>query len=90
MSLSMFLDKVWVEIYDDCSPMGNRPEYREIVTKLFLKGEDPHNIWIGEGKNRKRLGSTPRSKTSKADLAELRALQQQAIELAKARQSESE
>lgn len=90
LPLSTFLDMVWVEIYDDCSPMGDRHEYREIITKLFLKGEDPHNIWVGEGKTRHRLSASPRSKTTKADLADLRALQQQAIELAKARQAEPE
>ena len=91
MSLSTFLDLVWVEIYDDCSPMGDRHQYREIVTKLFMLGEDPHNIWVTQpdGK-KKRLSDTPRNKTTKADLDQLRLLQEQAISLAKAREAKDE
>lgn len=90
MSLSTFLDLVWVEIYDDCSPMGDRQQYREIVTKLFMQGEDPHNIWVTQPDgSKKRLSDTPRVKTTKADLKALRDLQQQALELAKAREAEN-
>lgn len=87
----MFLDKVWVEIYDDVSPMGDKNQYRDIVTALFIEGKDPHDIWITQpdGK-KKRLSDTPRHKTTKADLDGLRALQNQAIELAKAREAEAE
>lgn len=91
MSLSTFLDLVWVEIYDDCSPMGDRQQYRDVVTKLFLQGVDPHDIWItGSDGKKKRLTDTPRAKTGKSDIAALKALREQAIALAEARKNETE
>jgi hypothetical protein len=46
MPLATFCDLVWVEIYDDVSPMGDRAQYRRIVKELFLEGKDPSEIWI--------------------------------------------
>lgn len=45
LSLSMLCDIAWVEIYDDCSPMGDSHQYRRIVTELFIDGKDPFEIF---------------------------------------------
>lgn len=91
VSLSAFLDMVWAEIYDDVGAMSDRYQYRDIVVKLFLKGEDPHNIWITDSKGKKtRMSANPRQRGTKSELDALRALREQAIELAQARQSEPE
>lgn len=44
MTLSTFCDVVWAEIWDDCSPLGDQGKYREIVYRLFIKGDPPHEI----------------------------------------------
>lgn len=66
MSLSTFCDLVWLEIWDDCSPMGDQHEYREIVHKLFIEGIPPWEIFYdgydAKGKKvKKRLGERPTS-----------------------------
>ena len=44
MTLSTLCDLIWVEIWDDCSPMANQATYRDIMVRLFLKGESPSSI----------------------------------------------
>lgn len=45
MSLATFCDVVWVEIWDDCGPMGDHQQYRRIVTELFIEGKDAYDIF---------------------------------------------
>jgi hypothetical protein len=64
MSLQTFCDLVWVEIHDDCSPMGDQAQWREIVTKLFIEGipawEITYEGFDDKGKKvRKRLAPRP-------------------------------
>jgi hypothetical protein len=60
MSLSTFLDLVWVEIYDDAPLMGDRQQYRQIMREMFIDGKDPYDIWYTDSKGkRKRLSSSP-------------------------------
>lgn len=81
-----FLDLVWVEIWDDCSPMGDVSQYREIVTKLFIEGMEPWRITYTttdkKGKKvTKRLGDRPEGgrsfAPSKSMMEQARALHQQ-------------
>lgn len=64
MSLSTLCDVIWAEIWDDCPALGDQTQYREIMVKLFIDGEDPANItWTdAEGKkhrlSKRRSGST--------------------------------
>lgn len=44
MALSTFCDIIWAEIWDDCSPMGNQSQYRDIMFRLFIKGDEPGSI----------------------------------------------
>ena len=87
MSLADFCDLVWLEIWNDCSPMGDLSEYRRIVTELFIDGKDPHDItyevtdYDGKGKpvkKMKRLSDTRGSKHGPSDeqMTQLRELQQ--------------
>lgn len=48
---------------DDCPPMGDHAQYREIMTKLFIDGDDPADVWWtdSDGKSH-RLTEPQRSK----------------------------
>lgn len=90
MPLDRFLDLVWVEIWDDCSAMSDRGQYRRVMKQLFLDGTPPNEIWY-EGydekgkKVRKRLSDTPTEtggQMPKSALEEGRAMRQRAIEAA--------
>lgn len=64
MTLSTFCDIVWMEIWDDCSAMGDQSQYREIVTKLFIEGVPTWDItfdgYDDKGKKiKKRLAPKP-------------------------------
>lgn len=60
MSLSTFLDLVWTEIWDDCSAMSDRVQYRQIMKELFLDGTDPFNIFYTDSNGKKqRLAKSP-------------------------------
>lgn len=37
---------MWVEIWDDCGPMGDHHQYRRVVTELFIEGKDAYDIFI--------------------------------------------
>lgn len=84
MPLSVFLDIVWQEIYDDSAPMGDRAQYRDIVRKLYWEGVDPFYIWYeGADGKRHRLAKSPAgSKIEKSGLEALRELQARADQLA--------
>lgn len=57
LPLFRFCDLVWAEIWDDCPPMGDHAQYHEIVTKLFIKCEDPAAITYKDHEGKvKRLG----------------------------------
>lgn len=70
LSLSDFCNVVWLEIWNDCSPMGDMHQYRRIVTELFIDGKDPYDIFYEvtehdkKGKpikKQKRLANAPTS-----------------------------
>lgn len=70
ISLSDYCDVVWLEIWDDCSPMGDTHQYRRIVTELFIDGKDAYDIFYEvtehdkKGRPRKkvkRLAASPSS-----------------------------
>lgn len=44
MSLAVFCDITWVEIWDDFGPMSDHITYRRIVTELFVEGKEPYEI----------------------------------------------
>lgn len=91
MSLSTFLDLVWTEIWDDCSPMADRAQYRRVMKELFLEGKDPHEVWYEtydqKGKKvRKRLSDAPSEQGGaipRSALEEGRAMRERAIEAAR-------
>lgn len=79
MTLETFCDIVWAEIWDDCPPLGDQAQYRDIMVRLFIDGEEPRNItWKdAQGKTHRltepqpgRLGGKP----NKATMDEARAL----------------
>lgn len=79
MSLSTFCDIVWAEIWDDCPPMGDQARYRDIMTRLFIDGDEPHDItWVDEKGKTHRLTDRPaggvRGKPTVTQMADLRAL----------------
>jgi hypothetical protein len=91
MNLETFCDLVWSEIWDDCAPMGDQAQYREIVKQLFLDGKDPYEIWFettdAKGKKkRQRLAQAPSRSSSgrRHDLQALRELMEQAQAAAQA------
>lgn len=91
MNLETFCDIVWSEIWDDCSPMADLTQYRQIVTQIFLEGKDPHDVWYestdGRGKKtRKRLAAEPARGAAgrRHDLTALRDLMEQAKAAAQA------
>lgn len=64
MTLQTFCDLVWLEIWEDCPPMGDHGQYRDIVTKIFLECKEPWEIsyttYDDKGKKvTKRLGPRP-------------------------------
>ncbi len=75
VTLATLCDLIWVEIWDDCSPMANQSTYREIMTRLFLKGEHPSTITYkgADGKNH-RLAPPGTRQASKVQLADARKL----------------
>lgn len=78
MTLATLCDLVWVEIWDDCSPMADRATYREIMVRVFIKGENPSSITYkaADGKM-KRLVDPGDSKPTGAKLASAKALYDQ-------------
>lgn len=62
--MEQFCDLVWTEIWDDCPPMGDQHQYRDIMEKLFLRGMEPWQITYEttdkKGKKvTRRLGTAP-------------------------------
>lgn len=98
MSLERFLDLVWVEIWDDCSAMSDRGQYRRVMKQLFLDGTPPHDIWYEsydeKGKKvRKRLSDTPSDaggSVPRSALEEGRAMRERAIEAARKAREKAE
>lgn len=91
MPLDRFLDLVWVEIWDDCSAMADRGQYRRVMKQLFLDGTPPNEIWYEtfdeKGKKvRKRLSDAPTETggtVPRSALEEGRAMRERAIEAAR-------
>jgi hypothetical protein len=97
MPLDRFLDLVWLEIWDDCSAMGDRGQYRRVMKELFLEGKNPHEVWYetydDKGKKiRKRLDETPPEggAVPKSALEEGRAMRERAIEAARKAREQAE
>lgn len=44
MTLERFCDLVWLEIWDDCPPLGDQGQYRRIMSEYFIECKDPWNI----------------------------------------------
>jgi len=91
LSLCTLLDIIWAEIYDDCSPMGDVHQYREVVSALYIEGRDPHDITYKDAKGKtRRLADAPASSgvrkgPSQSAHEAMRAMQERARELAEAR-----
>lgn len=65
MSLQTFCDIVWAEVWDDCPPMGDQTQYRDIMYRLFIKGDPPHTITYKDAKGKlRRLSDAPRADIS--------------------------
>jgi hypothetical protein len=98
MSLATFLDLVWMEIWDDCAPMGDQFQYRRIMKELFLDGVPPHDIWYDthddKGKKiRKRLSEAPSAEGGaipKDALQQAREMRERAIEAARKAREQAE
>jgi hypothetical protein len=87
MSLCTLLDLVWAEIYDDVGPMGDQTQYREIVTKIYIDGQDPRTITYKDahGKTKRLSMSGGRGgSVSSGQLDQIRMLQEHARRLAEA------
>lgn len=90
MTLSTLCDLIWVEIWDDCSPMANQATYRDIMVRLFLKGEPPSSItYKGADGKTHRLAPPGSSSPSRSDVSAARALYDQ-INAAKAKAKDAE
>lgn len=98
MSLSTFLDLVWTEIWDDCSPMGDRSQHRRVMKELFIEGKNPHDVWYetydDKGKKvRKRLDDVPAEVGGvipQTALEQARAMRDRAIEASRKAREEAE
>lgn len=61
LTLSEFCDIAWVELWDDCGPMGDHHQYRRIITELFIEGKDAYDIFYEvteydkKGKSHKKM-----------------------------------
>lgn len=96
MTLATLCDIIWAEIWDDCPPLGNHAQYREIMHRYFIVGEDPSKItWKdADGKTHrlsdgpKRAPGTGPTKKEWDDLANLREQMRQAREAAAAQARE--
>lgn len=78
MTLSTLCDLIWVEIWDDCSPMANQATYRDIMVRLFLKGENPASItYKGSDGKTHRLAAPGTIAPSKDRMSEARQLYEQ-------------
>lgn len=89
MSLSTLLDIIWAEIYDDCPPLGDIHQYREVIQQLYIEGKDPHSITYTDAKGKtKRLATTPGHKgaPTKSAREQVDAMWEQARKLAEAKQ----
>lgn len=81
-----FMDFVWSEIYDDGPVMGDRNQYREIVTKLYIEGVPAHRITWKDAKGKlHRLSSPPKSASpdevrKSGAYEQMLAMRQQALE----------
>lgn len=79
MTLQTFCDLVWLEIWDDCPPMGDQSQYRDIVTKLFIECKNAWEItyqgYDDKGKKvTKRLATVPVAGSTGNAMADARAL----------------
>lgn len=86
MTLETFCDLVWAEIWDDCPPLGDQARYRDIMTRLFIDGDDPEQItWVDDDGKTHRLSDGPRrpkgAKPSKQEMDQLAALQERIRQL---------
>lgn len=56
MTLSTFCDIVWAEIWDDCPALGDQAQYREVMVRLIIDGDDPATItWTDHAGKTRRL-----------------------------------
>ena len=78
MTLGTLCDLIWVEIWDDCSPMANQAVYRDIMMRLFIKGEKPHTITYKDASGKtKRLAEPGTYAPERSTMASARALYEQ-------------
>jgi hypothetical protein len=88
MSLATLLDIIWAEMWDDCSPMGDVHQYREIITQLYIEGKDPSTISYrgADGKVKKlTLTSSAGGEPPQSARDEAKAMMARARELAEAK-----
>lgn len=53
MSLSDFCDLVWLELWDDCPPLGDQQKYREAIHTIFVEGKEIGEIEVVDPKTGK-------------------------------------
>lgn len=75
--------------------MGDHGQYREIMHKLFIDGEDPADIWWTDSEGKSHRLTEPQKKSvrgrpSKDQFEQLAEMKKRAAELAAAKKSESE
>ena len=54
---------MWLELWDDCGPMGDQVKYREAIQTIFYEGRDPGTVEFvdaqGNKKTIRKPGSAP-------------------------------
>ena len=64
LSLSAFCDLVWLELWDDCGPMGDQVKYREAIKTIFYEGRDPDSVEFVDAEGNKRTIRKPGTASS--------------------------
>jgi hypothetical protein len=59
LSLSAFCDLVWLELWDDCSPMGDQAKYREALYTIFVEGREVGTVEFTDAKGNTRTIRAP-------------------------------
>lgn len=75
MTLATLCDFIWVEIWDDVSPLADVGQWRDVAVRVFLHGEDPSTItWTDSDGKTHRLGKRRGLKPTKEMFGQARAL----------------
>ena len=85
LSLAAFCDLVWLELWDDCSPMGNQAKYRDAIQAIFMEGREPGTVEFTDAKGNTRTiraPGTPPSTSTPIPTQALKALKDMQAQIA--------